>query len=87
MIGKPVPAEELQAVLSRRAEKDRLINVIEAELREIKPGECLVYEARKGEGAMGNLGLTSLITKIKIESNQMLRAVFEGDKTYVYLEK
>ena len=82
MRGKPVSGEELQKVLDREKSREEGRKQLEAELKAIKPGECLLYEARTEMGILGNLGLSLFIGKIK-----GLKMITEGDKTYIYREK
>lgn len=67
MIGKLVPKEELEELLAEEKKKDGLIEELNEELRALKPGECLVYEAKVGMESILSLVLTlSHIKKLKL---------------------
>jgi len=82
MIGKPVSGDELRKLLDRQAEKDRLVEQMEKELKALKPGECLVYESKPEAPLWAEVGLSLLVNKIK-----GLKRIKEGSHNYVYREK
>jgi len=82
MIGKPVSGEELRKVLEREKSREEGRKQLEAELKAIKPGECLLYETRTEMGILGNLGLSLFVGQIK-----GLKMVTEGDRTYIHRER
>ncbi len=82
MIGKPVSGDELQKVLDREKSREEGRKQLVAELKAIKPGECLLYEARTEMGILGDLALSLIVGQIK-----GLKTITEGDKTYIYRAK
>lgn len=78
-IGKPVSADELEKVLARQAERDRLVKQMEDELKALKQGECLLYESRPEAPLWVSVGLSLLVDKIK-----GLKMIKEGNCVYVY---
>lgn len=82
MIGKPVSGDELKKVLDGEKDREEFRKRFEAELKAIKPGECLLYESKVGRGSFTNLGVSLFIGQIK-----GLKMITEGDKTYIYREK
>ena len=79
MLGKPVSSEELQGVIDRQAAKEKFISDLEVELKAIKPGEGLVYEAKEDSDFSSSLGLSLLAGKVG-----GLKIITEDRKTYVY---
>ena len=82
MIGKPVSGDEFQKVLEKQRARDKFAEELEAELKAIQPGECLLYEARKGIGDFASIGFSLLVGRIK-----GLKITTEDERTYVYREK
>ena len=82
MIGKPVSSEEFQRILNKQRENEKFLQEFDAELRAIKPGECLMYEAPEGKESVAGFSLSLTVSKIK-----GLRLFTEGRKSYVYREK
>lgn len=81
MIGRPVTSNELQEVLDREKKREERREQLEEELKAVKPGECLVYEARAGTGSLASFGLSLFVDRLG------LKMVAEGDKAYIYREK
>lgn len=81
MIGRPIAREELQEVLDREKDREGLRKQLEAELKGIKKGECLVYEVKGRAGASAEIALSLFISKIA-----GLKMITEGDRTYIYRE-
>lgn len=82
MIGKPVSSDEFQKVLDREKTRQEFRKQLEDELRGIKEGECLLYEAKKGTGAFAEMSFSFFVEKIG-----GLKVITEGDRTYIYREK
>lgn len=82
MIGKPVSADLFKKVLERQAVRDKFVKRVEEELRDIRPGECLLYESRLDAPLWANIGLSLLVDKIK-----GLKTIKEENCVYVYREK
>jgi len=82
MIGKPVSGEELKKVLDQQAERDKFVKQVEEELKALKPGECLVYESRPEMPLWINVGLASVVNKIK-----GLKSIKVENRTYIYRAK
>lgn len=82
MIGKPVPADELENVLARQAERDRFVKQIEGELKALKQGECLRFIEQPEAPLWLSVGLALLVDKIK-----GLKMIKEGNCAYIYREK
>lgn len=80
-IGKPVTNDELSEVLDREKKREELREQLEEEMKAIKPGECLVYEAKEGMGSLASFGLSLFVDKLG------LKMITEGDKAYIYREK
>jgi hypothetical protein len=81
-IGKPVLGDELQRVLDREAEKDRIEEQLQEELKAIKPGECLVYETGPEVPLWASIGFALIVDKVP-----GLKVIKEGACTYVYRVK
>lgn len=81
MIGKKVSSEELQKVLNKQAERTKLREQLKAELKGIQKGECLVYEAKEGMGAIQELVLSAFASEIR-----GLKTITEDNLTYIYKE-
>lgn len=81
MIGRQVPKEELEKILGEEAQRDEILEQVKTELREIKPGECLAYEAKQGLGAAQDLSLSLIIRSIP-----KVKLATKGDMSYVYRE-
>jgi len=79
MIGKPVPKEQLEELLVEETEKGEFIEEINKELKALKPGECLVYEAKVGMESTLSLVLT--LSHIK-----SLKLIERPGKVYAYKE-
>ena len=78
-IGRPVATNEFQKVLNRQAERDKFVKQVEAELKAIKPGECLAYESDPRVPLWAGIGLHLLIDKIK-----GLEIIQEENHAYIY---
>lgn len=81
MIGRPVTNNELQEVIEGEKKREKWRERLEEELKAIKPGECLFYEARVGMGSLASFGLSLFVDKLG------LKMVTKGDKAYIYREK
>ncbi len=81
MIGKPVTAYVLEKVLARQKEKSKYVEQMEEELKDIKRGECLLYEFRLDNVLWASMGLALLVNERKD-----LKAIKEENCVYVYRE-
>lgn len=79
MIGKRVPWGELEELLVEETRKDRLVKEINEELKALKPGECLVYEAKVGTESILSLVLT-------LSHIRNLKLIDRPGKVYAYKE-
>lgn len=79
MIGEKVPKEQLGELLVEEKRKDSLIKEITMELKALKPGECLAYEAKVGMESVLELCLS--FSHIK-----GLKLVNRPGKVYAYKE-
>lgn len=80
MIGKPVTIEEFRKLFREEKRKGELIEELNEELKALKPGECLVYEAKIGMESVLSLVLT--LSHIK-----NLKLIDRPGKVYAYKEK
>lgn len=80
MIGKPVPKEQLEELLAEEKEKSGFLREINKELKALKPGECLVYEAKVGMESTMSLVLT-------LSHIEHLRLIERPGKVYAYKEE
>jgi len=78
MIGEKVPWEELEELLAEETKKDKLVKELKKELKALKPGECLVYEAKKGMESIMSLSLGLSVKKLKL--------ITRPGKVYAYKE-
>lgn len=79
MIGKSVSRGELQRVLDKEKEKDKVVGRLEDELRAIPEGGCLVYKITE---VMQKLAITFVASQIP-----GLKTVWEDDRLYIYREE
>ena len=79
MIGEKVPKEQLEELLVEEKKKDGLVKEIKEELKALKPGECLVYEAKVGMTSIMSLSLDSFHIK-------NLKLISRPGKVYAYKE-
>lgn len=79
MIGKPVLKETFRTLLHEEEEKTKIIGDINKELKALKPGECLVYEARVGMESVLSLSLSFSVKNLKL--------VTRPGKVYAYKER
>lgn len=79
MIGKPVLKEKLEELIVEEKKKDGLIKELNKELKALKPGECLVYEAKVGMESA--LSLVLALSHIK-----NLKLIDRPGKVYAYKE-
>ena len=63
MIGKPVPKEEFRKLFFEEKEKEEFVRAIHKELRDLKPGECLLYETEEGKESTLKLCLSLYLVK------------------------
>ena len=82
MIGKMVSGDELAKVLSGQAERYKFQEQLQEELKAIKPGECLLYEARPEAPLWASVVLALVVDRIK-----GLKMIREENRVYVYKEK
>jgi len=79
MIGKPVSMEQLAELLVNEKRKSELLDEINKELKALKSGEGLVYEAKVGMESVLSLVLT--LSHIK-----HLKLIDRPGKVYAYKE-
>lgn len=79
VIGKKVPKEELEELLAEEKRKDGLVKELNKELEALKPGECLVYEAKVGMESI--MGLVLTLSHVKD-----LKLIDRPGKVYAYKE-
>ena len=86
MIGKPVTSEEFQEVLNKEKRSQEFRKRVEDELKDIKPGECLLYEAKEGMGAFAEMSFSFIISSL-VDKIGGLKMITRGTLVYVYREK
>lgn len=79
MIGKPVPREQLEELIAEEKRKDVFVEELKKELKALKPGECLVYEAK--------VGLESVMSSSLGLSVKKLKLITRPGKVYAYKER
>lgn len=79
MIGVKVPGEQLEELLAEEEKNDEFVGRLYEELRALKLGECLVYEAKVGMESIMSLSLD--LSHIK-----NLKLITRPGKVYAYKE-
>ncbi len=79
MIGEKVPREQLVEILLEEKRKDNRVKDLGEELKTLKPGQCLVYDAKAGMAPL--LGLSIDMFHIRD-----LKLIVRPDKVYAYKE-
>jgi len=79
VIGVKVPGEQLEELLAEEEKNDEFVGRLYEELRALKLGECLVYEAKVGMESIMSLSLD--LSHIK-----NLKLITRPGKVYAYKE-